>query len=325
MICMCRMSMRPTVCLHDSQTLAFERLSPKPHWQHTLRVSTARALVLSDLYQNVDGETFMAVTNSAAVGSSSERSQRPAFADLNNDGWIDLIVTNHGSSSSPVPDRLYLGSSSGFTEPATDPFGGVTDSLASRFVSAADYDQDGDADVFITGEFMLAFRNNGGVFTRDTSCAFCMTATRETSWGDYDGALLPCWLLPASNHRLPVACSWSGDGYVDVFLFDISRGNYLFQGLGGGSFVRVTPLPAGETGYATGAAWGDFKHGRPTASTRQEERLILCCLTRCVLRFCIRRIACLVCDYDLQSSQQRASFLWKVPRWGTSQSQELLL
>ena len=104
------------------------------------------------------------------------------------DGWLDLVVPNSGGAR----DVIYWGGAAGFAEASTDPFGGVTDGTHSRMATLEDYDGDGDVDVFITGRGMalLAFRNDGaGMFTRDSSCAFCGTLARGSAWGDFDGAL----------------------------------------------------------------------------------------------------------------------------------------
>lgn len=90
------------------------------------------------------------------------------FADLNNDGWLDLFHVNGWSLHDSVefemdPSRLFLNSGNGtFTERSAEL--GILDTGQGRGVVAFDYDRDGDVDLFIANNQQppLLLRNDGG-------------------------------------------------------------------------------------------------------------------------------------------------------------------
>jgi hypothetical protein len=115
------------------------------------------------LYRN-NGGVFVDATTAAGVrqgwwgwGSS--------FADLNNDGRLDLVHTNGWITSEFERDstRVFLSNGNGtFTERSYEL--GVRDVLQGRGISCFDYDRDGDLDLFIAnyGAPPVFYRNDGG-------------------------------------------------------------------------------------------------------------------------------------------------------------------
>ena len=105
-----------------------------------------------------------------------------AWFDYDNDGLLDLIVTNFGGSF------LYHNEGGGnFTSVAGNPF--ASDPASYRGVSCADYDNDGYEDCFIVGQNLGSlYRNDGGTFVRVSDAALGSTDNRGWSpaWGDYD-------------------------------------------------------------------------------------------------------------------------------------------
>ncbi|HNX01347.1 MAG TPA: FG-GAP-like repeat-containing protein, partial [Candidatus Cloacimonadota bacterium] len=96
------------------------------------------------LHNNGNG-SFTRVTNDPVV-TSSGNGRGSAWADLDNDGDLDLIIVNFGE-----PNLLFYNDGSGhFTQDTTDIMG--QDSWMSSAVAVADYNRDGKLDVFITNE-----------------------------------------------------------------------------------------------------------------------------------------------------------------------------
>ena len=124
----------------------------------------------------------------------------PLFFDYNNDGWIDIYFTN-GSWNRSVNDSrgrrlrgklfnaLYRNNGDGtFTEVTNE--AGVSDPSSSYSSSAADYDGDGDMDLYVQNYGPNVFyRNNGnGTFT-DVSKESGLDDARwslSSPWFDYD-------------------------------------------------------------------------------------------------------------------------------------------
>ncbi|MBT3217354.1 MAG: hypothetical protein HOD97_07090 [Candidatus Marinimicrobia bacterium] len=94
------------------------------------------------LYQNLGGFQFEDVTEKVGMNPAGMWSTGATFADLNNDGWLDLFV-----SGFDCPNRLYINQQGKFTEEASKY--GLDFNGASVTMSFADYDRDGDLDGYL--------------------------------------------------------------------------------------------------------------------------------------------------------------------------------
>ena len=133
------------------------------------------------LYRN-DGGTFV-VTGEAAGGSSS---LGVSWGDYDGDGDPDLYVAN-GANGTRQANVLYRNDAGAFT--AT---GLAADEGVGHSGTWADYDGDGDLDLYVTNTFSpnALYRNDGSdVFvdiTLDEGAAD-PRVSRSASWADYDG------------------------------------------------------------------------------------------------------------------------------------------
>jgi enediyne biosynthesis protein E4 len=117
-----------------------------------------------------------------------------AFFDYDNDGWMDIYLVNSGPSDfftppAPLKNALYRNNHDGTFTDVTDK-AGVTGGKFGMGVAAADYDGDGNIDLYITnyGSNIL-YRNNGnGTFTEVTGKAGVAAPGWSTcaTWFDYD-------------------------------------------------------------------------------------------------------------------------------------------
>ncbi|HEU4364513.1 MAG TPA: FG-GAP-like repeat-containing protein [Candidatus Krumholzibacteria bacterium] len=163
-----------------------------------------------------------------------------AFVDFDGDGDLDLFVANEGGRG----DWLFRQNADrSFTDIATE--AGCDDFGNGRAVKFADFDNDGDEDVFVgnhRGSNRL-YRNNGdGTFT-DVADPVMKTAnpTFGAAWGDYNR-----------------------DGFVDLYV--VNRGtlgdlkpNQFFVNNGDGSFTeRAAELGIDDGKAGLEAAWIDY-------------------------------------------------------------------
>jgi enediyne biosynthesis protein E4 len=117
-----------------------------------------------------------------------------AFLDYDNDGWMDIYLVNSGPSDfftppAPLKNALYRNNHDGSFTDVTDK-AGVAGGRFGMGVAAADYDGDGNIDLYITSYGAnILYRNNGnGAFT-DVSEKAGVTApgwSTCATWFDYD-------------------------------------------------------------------------------------------------------------------------------------------
>ncbi|MBU2584072.1 MAG: VCBS repeat-containing protein, partial [Bacteroidetes bacterium] len=117
------------------------------------------------LYRNetnkLSGIKFTNITDSAGVGGEFyTKSNAVCFADIDNDGDLDLFVTNRRASN-----RLYLNKGNNEFEDITKNAIGL-DSMLSYGASFADFDQDGFLDLYVAnvGEDIIYKNINGTKF-----------------------------------------------------------------------------------------------------------------------------------------------------------------
>ena len=191
------------------------------------------------LYRNRGDGTFEDVSTKSGIGQHVGKGMSAAFADYDDDGWIDVFVTNDA-----VPNFLFRNLGNGrFDETAL--LAGVAlpvhgKPISSMGVEFQDVDNDGRPDLHITalaGETFPLFRNEGGgQFSDRTGPSGLGRATlRHSGWGnaivdlDNDG-----WkdLFTANSHV---------NDRVDAFeAHQYREPNAVFRNQGDGTFVDVS-------------------------------------------------------------------------------------
>ncbi len=150
------------------------------------------------LFRNLGGFKFEDVTGKAGVGDHGEAAmvwkQGATFADVNNDGRLDIYVCRFGA-----PNLLYINQGDGTFKEMAHAYGlDVVD--ASVMAAFCDYDRDGWLDVYIATNMLDAvnrpggqrgylFHNEGnGRFTNVTNPAGISGegCSHSATWWDYD-------------------------------------------------------------------------------------------------------------------------------------------
>ena len=189
-----------------------------------------------------------------------------AFADYNNDGFMDLVTsgTGHGWSKQTF---LYQGHGDGtFTYIEDAPF----PNLAAASLAWFDYDNDGNLDLFLAGQadgsnYSGLWRNLGA----DGNYEFEEVCIAEFEYISNEGG--------NRNNRYVVAADYDNDGWVDLYIqghTGAGRFSALYKNVenpeGGRSFEEVESPVIGNTvvvGSTTfiqmnagGAIWGDYNN-----------------------------------------------------------------
>jgi tetratricopeptide (TPR) repeat protein len=113
------------------------------------------------LKNNCDG-TFTDVTKASRLAERASSTQAAVWADINNDGLLDLFVVNENS-----PAQLFLNKGDGTFEDISAS-AGIDRVAFSKGVAAADYDNDGYVDFYVSnlsGENFLYHNNHDNTFT----------------------------------------------------------------------------------------------------------------------------------------------------------------
>jgi tetratricopeptide (TPR) repeat protein len=116
---------------------------------------------LSLLRNNCDG-TFTDVTEESGLGDHLFATQTAAWADFDNDGWLDVLIADEQG-----PSQLYRNKGDGTFENVSLK-AGVDSTQFTKGVVAEDYDNDGYPDFFATnlrGDNILYHNNHDGTFT----------------------------------------------------------------------------------------------------------------------------------------------------------------
>ena len=185
------------------------------------------------LFRNDGSDTFTDVTNGLPLGDAGD-TYGVAWGDYDKDGDIDLYIANLGTANK----LLRNDGVSGFTDVTSGtPLG---DAGSGCGVAWADYDNDGDLDLYLSNFFNEAnklFRNDGGGSFTDVTTSPLNDAGNGLGidWGDYDN-----------------------DGDLDLYLVNCNGANKLFRNNGGSSFTDVTSAPMNDAGFGYGCMWGDY-------------------------------------------------------------------
>ena len=212
------------------------------------------------LYRNTGDGRFVDVSETALVGGRFGPALGVSTADFDGDGWIDIYVANDGTENLLwINQRDGTFRDTGLLAGAALSEMGMTE--ASMGVDAADFDNDGDEDLFMThlnGQGNNLYVNDGsGTFAdRSTGSGLGAGSLAYTGWGttwfDFDNdGWLDLLVVNGTITALP-------GRPAGQFPYDQRR--TLFRNLGDGRFADVTEqagdaFALSETGR--GAAFGD--------------------------------------------------------------------
>lgn len=212
------------------------------------------------LFHNNGDGTFADVSQESGIVNSLAKAWGVVAADINNDGWMDLFVGND-----TVPNFLFANRGKGRFEEigglAGVGFGSFGLARSGMGVDAADYDQDGQLDLFVSNvdheSFSLYHNTKDETFTDVAPATGVAASTKLLSgWGlkffDYDND---------GNLDL-ILCNGHPDLMVERRMQDVTYEEPLVLFRGDGRRFQDVSAQSGEIFSrrlaARGLALGDF-------------------------------------------------------------------
>ncbi len=204
------------------------------------------------LFRNIGGTSFQDVTSLAGVGNANKGTSA-AWGDYDKDGYLDLYVTNWSCHPACQPidfarsqDVLYHNNGDGTFEDVSRLLT-YERLLGSGFaVSFADYDNDGDTDIYVVNDKVA--RPIGNILWRNEGegCG---------GWCWWDASLEA--RAGTVGHGMGLAIGdYDNDGDLDFYFSNMVQPMVLLQNRGNGTFSDVAD--EAQVDYATNmtVGWG---------------------------------------------------------------------
>jgi FG-GAP-like repeat/ASPIC and UnbV len=208
--------------------------------------------IRNSLLRNEGEGRFRDVTRAAGLSSGGHATHSAAWADYDNDGWLDVFVGHE-----QTPSQLFRNRGDGTFEDVSAR-ARVDATAFTKGVAWGDYDKDGDPDLYVSnfGGPNFLYRNNGDGTFADVAAALGVQGPSMT---------FPTWFFDYDN-----------DGWLDIFVgsfvFSIEPfvGHYLgqpppantltlYRNRGDGTFIDVTKAAGLDRVIpAMGANFGDL-------------------------------------------------------------------
>ena len=191
---------------------------------------------LNKLYQNDGNMNFTDITVSSGLFTDNKRSYGASFGDIDNDGDLDVFISNRDDITENQYSYLYRNDNGTFVDITAT--AGISLENQLSFCSVFfDYNNDGYQDIYVSNDKSVnmnrLYKNNGnGTFT-DVSVASgagISIDAMSTTIGDYNN-----------------------DGWFDIYVTNSPGGNHHLKNNGDGTFTDVASS-IGTGFYSVG--WG---------------------------------------------------------------------
>jgi enediyne biosynthesis protein E4 len=246
--------------------LFFLNGSPSPEHLKTTAES------FNHLYRNNGNSTFTDVTESAGLSGRGMHGypQGVAVGDYDNDGYVDLLITQFGDNIlyHNNRDRTF----SDVTAKAGVTMGGQPFKASACWV---DVDNDGFLDLFVTRYFQWAFQDNSNDYCGERKPGYRTYCSpdvfkplpnvlfRNNGDGTFTDISDKAGVNRSQGKGMGVSIAdYNNDGRMDIFVTNDKMPNFLYRNEGGGVFKDVA-MEAGvftnENGAMVSGMGCDFK------------------------------------------------------------------
>jgi len=219
------------------------------------------------LYRNRGNGTFEDVTSRSGI-THGQYGMGACAADYDNDGWVDLYVTNVGSNT------LYH-NTGGKTFADVTRAAGVGSRSFGASCAFADVDRDGFVDLFVTN--YVDARTDNNIFCGDTAnrlrvychplnfAPLASVLYHNNGNGTFSDVSLPAGIGTHRGNGLGVVFGdYDEDGWPDIFVANDMTPNFLYHNEGRGVFKEVALAAGvavaidGKTRAGMGTDFGDY-------------------------------------------------------------------
>lgn len=205
------------------------------------------------LFHNNGDLTFTETTVAAGIDPLGGGAGA-AWADINNDGHLDLFCSGYVDATPASLDRLYLNDGDGtFTDITGSAM--VSDNRDSRACAWGDFDRDGYVDLYVVNyEDPPGAGAGDRLYMNDQDNTFTVSSAVSAA-------------TPSAGRGV-ACCDFDEDGDLDIFVANDRLGpNFLLENDGTGSFTNRAAdafvegwneSGLGLFGSSTGVSWGDY-------------------------------------------------------------------
>ena len=165
-------------------------------------------------------------------------------ADFNDDGWPDLLVLRGAwwGADGKHPNSLLRNDGDGTFTDVTYEAGLVEPAAPTQCAAWADYDLDGDLDLYIGTESNRAARYSGQLWRNEGDGTFIDVASAAG----------------VTNDRFAKAAAWGdfdGDGDPDLYVSNLPEPNRLYRNEGDGTFTDIARDAGVDRPWASFPTW----------------------------------------------------------------------
>ena len=188
------------------------------------------------LFQQQPDGTFVDRTSTSGLGDPGY-GQGVAIGDVDNDGDLDVYVTNFG------PDAFYLNNGDGSFTDATSDAGFLGDSWSTS-ATFVDYDRDGDLDLYVV--HYLRFASSAVCKAENTRMDYCGpqafepspdTLYRNNGNGTFTDVTADAGITSPGKGLGVVCADLTNDGWIDIYVANDGEVNQLWVNNHDGTFT----------------------------------------------------------------------------------------